>query len=68
MTAGRISSVELRGIVEDGERVQLVVLHTDTGEHGTGELAGAPGWPPVEPSVAALTRLLAGRPRAATGQ
>ena len=43
MTAGRISSVELRGIVEDGERVQLVVLHTDTGEHGTGELAGAPG-------------------------
>lgn len=60
MTAGRIESVELREVVEEGEPVQLVVLHTDTGERGTGELAGAPGWPLVEPSIPALTQLLAG--------
>jgi galactonate dehydratase len=60
MTAGRIESVELRTVVEYGEPIQLVVLRTDTGEHGTGELARAPGWPLAEPSVPALTRLLAG--------
>lgn len=60
MTAVRIQSVEVREVVESGDPVQLVVLHTDTGEHGMGELAAAPGWPLVEPSIPALTRLLAG--------
>jgi L-alanine-DL-glutamate epimerase-like enolase superfamily enzyme len=60
MTAGRIESVEIREAVEEGEAVNLVVLRTDTGECGTGELAGAPGWPPLEPAIPALTRLLAG--------
>jgi galactonate dehydratase len=60
MSAGRIESVQLRKVVEDGQPVQLLVLRTDTGEHGAGELAGPSGWPPAEPPVAALTQLLAG--------
>jgi galactonate dehydratase len=75
MRAGRIESVQLRTVIEDGQPVRLVVLRTDTGELGTGELGpgelgpgelgpgevgGAPGWPPAEPAAAALTELLAG--------
>ena len=61
MTAGRIKSVQLRAVVDDGRPVQLIVLRTDSGEHGAGELAGAPGRPLAEPSIPALTWLLAGR-------